>query len=336
MKRLTTFCVALFLFSVFSFLAYQHQHKPRIFILHSYSAKMPWVQGLDRGIKNVFGDKAYISLRYFYMDHKFYSSLRYRERTGRALQTIIAEWRPDILIAFDEDAHTLAAQEFSHSNKVKVILAGITDTKRWTEYETIPNLTGVTEQIPVRAIREILSLLFRNQKRIYYLSDNSTVAKALDETIVKQNWGSYTLVKHKRVNTLEEWRAAVEEAEQTADILLVSTYQKISEGKRFVPPPTLVKWMNAHCQIPIVGIYESYIIDGGTLAIAISSLEQGQTAAQLALNIIEKKLTIQNVPLIHGKTFSLFLQKEQLLKRFPDAQIPVILDAFSEVPKGRN
>ena len=77
--------------------------------------------------------------------------------------------------------------------------------------------------------------------------------------------------------------------------------------------------------------YEAFIIDGGMLAIAISSLEQGYTAAWLALNIIEKKLTIQEIPLLHGKTFSLFIQKKMLLKRFPQVHIPVILDGFFQI-----
>lgn len=162
------------------------------------------------------------------------------------------------------------------------------------------------------------------------MSDDSKAAKTLDKSIMKEDWGSYELVAHRRVKTFTQWKAAVFEAAKRADILLVSVYQTIMDGEKEVDPEQLVRWMNEHSQIPVVGVYESFIIDGGMLAIAISSMEQGYTAAWLALNIIEKKLTIQEIPLLHGKTFSLFIQKEMLLKRFPYVHIPVILDAFSK------
>lgn len=328
-KRLISLCTALFLFVTFSFLAYQRQHKPRIFILHSYNKAMPWVQSLNQGIKNVFDDKAYISLRYFYMDTKHFHSHSHKEHIRKALHTIITSWRPDIIIAFDEDAQKLAAQEFGNSN-VKIILGGIIDNKAWSSYESITNITGITEQIPIRAIREILSLIFRHQKRIYYLSDDSTTAKIFDKSIINNDWGSYELVTHKRVKTLNQWKAAVHEAESKADILLISTYQTIMEEKKPMSPKRLVHWTTKHSRIPAVGIYESFVVDGGMLAIAISSLEQSYTAAWLALNIVEKKLAIENIPLIHGKTFSLFMRKEKLLQRFPIVHIPVILDTFSQ------
>ena len=329
-KRLTIFCTGLFLLAVFSFLGYQRQHKPRIFVLHSYNANMPWVQSLNQGMRNIFSDKAYISLRYFYMDTKHYHSKLYLERIGKALSATLDAWQPDILIAFDQEAQNMVVQKFANSKATKVILAGITDSNRWLEYDKTPNFTGITEQIPVKAIREILSLIFRNQKRIYYLSDDSIAAKTLDKTLRLQDWGSYELVAHKRVKTFAQWQAAVNEAGKKADILLVSIYHTIVDGKKQVKPRYLVSWMNKHSRIPVVGVYESFIIDGGMLAIAISSLEQGYTAAWLALNIIEKKLSIQDVPLIHGKTFSLFMHKKTLMKRFPDIHIPVILDAFSK------
>ncbi|STX48947.1 ABC-type uncharacterized transport system, periplasmic component [Legionella hackeliae] len=291
---------------------------------------MPWVQSLNEGVRKILGDKTYISLRYFYMDTRRHHSKGYRERVRRELVDAINAWQPDILIAFDNDAQNMVVEEFHSPGKLKIILAGITNSKRWLEYEKIPHVTGITEQIPVKAIGEILSLIFHNQKRIYYLSDNSEAAKTLDKDIAKQDWGSYELVAHKRVDTFAQWQNAVEDAQQNADILLVSIYHAITDGKKRIKSRYLVNWMNEHSNIPVVGVYESFIIDGGILAIAISSLEQGYTAAWLALNVLEKKISIQDIPLLHGKTFSLFIHKEVLQNRFPSVHIPVIIDAFSK------
>ena len=87
--------------------------------------------------------------------------------------------------------------------------------------------------------------------------------------------------------------------------------------------------MNQYSKLPVVGLYESFMVDGGMLAIAISSMEQGLTAAQMALKVVEKKIEIKEIPVQQGRTFSLFIDKPELLKHFPDAQIPMILDAFA-------
>jgi ABC-type uncharacterized transport system substrate-binding protein len=290
---------------------------------------MLWVQSINQGIKAVFADKAYISLRYFYMNTKAIRSEAYLDHLGKALRRTIKSWKPDILIAFDEDAQKLALRDYGHSASIKVILAGISDYKQWVDYDKAENVWGIREHMPVKAICEILSLMFHDKKRIYYLSDNSTIAKTLDQRISTENWGKFQIIAHKRVDTLAEWQKAVAEAGQKADILLVSVYQTLKDGNKEINSKQLVAWMNRNSTIPVVGVYESFIVDGGLLAIAISSQEQGYMAASLALNRIEKRLTTQKNSLLHGKTFSLFMQKERLLKRFPEVNIPVILDTFS-------
>ena len=322
----------LFLLLVVTFLAYQRSHKPRVFILHSYNQELPWVQSLNRGVAQVFGDKAYMNLRYFYMDTKSLHPNRYLERMNTIITKAIAAWKPDIIIAFDYDAHNLVRKQFANNPKIKLVLAGVADSKRWAEYESTPNITGITEQIPVNAIREILSLIFPHQKRIYYLSDDSASARQLDEEMSNENWSTFKLVR-RRVKTFAEWKAAVREAGKSADIILVSTFYTITDGSQQINPTQLIRWMNENSRIPSVGMYESFIINGGMMAIAISGSEQGHTAAWLALNILEKKMSIQNIPLIHGKTFSFFVNKPLLQKKFPKIHIPEILDAFSKFHK---
>ncbi len=335
-KSLTPVMTGIFLVLVFSFLGYQRVHKPRVFVLHSYDKKMPWVERINQGISQVFKDKAYISLRYFYMDTKNRDSKPYLNRISKAALAAIYAWKPDILIACDSDAQNLVNKYFSKSENIKIILTGVTDSRQLPAYEKSKHITAITEEIPVIAVREILSLIFRQQRRIYYLSDDSSTSKTLEKNMLDQNWGSYDLIKHMRVKTFKEWQAAVRDAGKNADILLVSVYNSIKDGKRHVSPAKLVSWMNDNSPIPVVGVYESFILDGGKIAIAISSIEQGYSAAWMAFNLIENKLSMTDIPLMHGKTFSLFIDKNKLQKSFPRAQVPVILDAFSRANKQLN
>jgi ABC-type uncharacterized transport system substrate-binding protein len=330
MKKPAILATTLFLVIAFGFLAYQRMHKPRVFILHSYAKSMPWVQSLNQGIKQIFEDTQYVSLRYFYMDTKRKTSKRYLERISQTAIRAISAWNPDIVIAFDDNAQKMVGEKLTHKKNCKVIFAGITDSQHLYQYETDANVTGVLEQIPLRAIKEVLSLVFHHKKRIYYLSDDSNTAKALDKNIIGNNWGSYKLVAHKRVKTFKQWQKAVLEAQKKADIILVSVYHTIKEGKKQVDPKKLVSWMNKNSKIPTVGIYESFIVDGGWIAIAVSSIEQGYTAAWLALKSIEKQISFADIPFVRSKTFHLYIRKNKVKKHFSYAHIPMILDVFSK------
>ena len=311
------------------FLAYQRLHKPRILVVHSYHPQMPWVQSLNTGIRSIFANKAYISVRYFYMDAKHKNSKRYMRRIEHSIENSIRAYKPEVIIAFDPDAQTVIANLLRKGLTRRVIFAGITSERRLGLFTKLPNVTGITEKIPIIAIREILSLIFRERRKIYYLSDDSKAARHLDKDISQQNWGSYQIVRHKRVTTLKAWKEAIIEAQQQADIILVSVYHSLRDKKRWVDKKELVRWTNTHSQLPVVGLYESFVIDGGLLSIAISSLEQGLAAAKIAFQLVENKKDIATFPLQQGKTFSLFINKKQLQQRFSDAHIPMILDAFS-------
>lgn len=329
-KSIITILTTLFLLVVITFLAYQRSHKPRIFILHSYSQNQPWVESLNDGVSQVFGGKAYMNLQYFYMNRNHKHALRYHDRINKTVLDNIKAWRPDIIIAFDYHAQKLVRENFANNPKIKLVLAGVTDSKRWQEYKHIPNITGITEQVPVEAITEILSLILKHKKRVYFLSDDSPSARNVSEVIGQENWGSFELVAHRHVKTFTEWKNAVHEAEKSADVLLVSTFYSITDNGQQIQPNRLVNWMNEHASIPAIGVYESFMINGGMMAIAISGKEQGYLAAGLALSVIEKKRCIQNMPLLHGKTFSLYLDKAKFHKHFPKLHIPVILDSLSK------
>lgn len=328
-NRIATFGTLLFLVVSFAFLSYQRLHKPRILVIHSYHESMPWVKSLNRGIKKVFGDKAYLSLRYYYMNTKFQNSKRHIAQMQRLLKAIINSWHPDLILAFDHDAQDVLINLEKQGIHTPIIFASISDEKHFAMFNHDSNIAGITEHIPIRAVREILSLLFRHQRRVYYLSDDSTAARLLEKDIVHSNWGGFELIQHRRVKTVKAWKKAVKEAEKQADILLISMYHTLKDGKHHVNHRQLVKWMNQEISIPVVGLYETYMIDGGLISIAISGQEQAYIAARLALDVIEKKASIKDIPVIRGKTFSLFIEKDALVKRFPDVHIPVILDAFA-------
>lgn len=320
-----------FLIIVIGFLFYQRSHKPRVFVLHSYSKNFSWVKSVNLGIKQVFNDKSYISLRYYYMNTKTPHHSSYLKRVARDAKKAIDAWQPDILIAVDNNAQNLVAKHYENKTNMKIVLAGTTpDILNYKMIKNKPNVAGIFEVIPVRAIKEVLSLVFHHKRRIYYLSDNSNTAKSIEKNILDSHWGKYTLVEHQRVNTFAQWKKAIQQAQSKADIVLVSVFQTLTDKGKLISSRKVIEWSNQHSKIPIVGIYEFFIINGGLMAIAVSGIEQGYTAAWITLQVIEKKLNIAELPILPSKNFSLYIRKKQLKSKFPDAHIPVILGTISK------
>jgi len=172
--------VAIFLLFAFGFLLYERTHKIKVFVLHSYSKTMPWVSDLNKGIEIAFKNKNYIDVRYFYMDTKRKHSDAYLHRISIASRKAIHNYKPDILLAFDTYAESLVAQHFVDNDEMNVVVAGLTKNKAILKYKKAQNVTGVIEQIPVKAIREVLSLIFYKKRRLYIITDDSASAKKLN------------------------------------------------------------------------------------------------------------------------------------------------------------
>ncbi len=325
-----TTLIFLFLLIAFSFIAYQRTHKLRVFVIQSYHSNMSWVKGLHAGMDQVFKKKRYIDIRQFYMNTKHKHSNAYLKRISREAISAIRQYKPDVIIAFDTHAQKWVASKFINSPKYKIVLAGVTESSDLKRFKAAKNITGVLEKIPINAIQEVLALMLPNSKRIYYISDNSITSHQLDKDISQEDWGRFKLVEHTKVKTFQQWKKEVLAAQKKADVILLSTYKTILDGKKHISPTKLIQWSLANSKVPIIGLYESFIDDGGYLAISVASFEQGYTAAKIANFILEKKLTVDKVPFLTSQTFQLQLRKQKVLKHYPNIHITVILEAFSK------
>lgn len=324
------FLILIFLLVSFTFIIYQRTHKLRVFILHSYHPTMSWVRGLESGVAQVFKKRHYIDVRSFYMNTKNKYSKDYLKRIGRDAIAAIKRYKPNIVIVFDMNAQKLIAKKLLNKPNYSIVLAGVTDSRDLIKFKSSPNITGVLEKIPVKAIKEVLSLMFKKGRKIYYLSDDSATARQLDKDVPYDDWGEFKIVAHKKAITFSQWKKYVLEAQSTADMILISTYHTIINKKKHMSLIKLVDWTLKHSRIPVIGLDESFISSGGYLSISVASYEQGYTAAKIAMFILEKKVKIDKIPFIKSQMFQLQMRKQKVLKYYPMVEIPLILEAFSK------
>ena len=88
--------------------------------------------------------------------------------------------------------------------------------------------------------------------------------------ITRYDWKPLALVDSRRVATLEDWQAAVKQAQRTADVIIVS----IDEGMRHsATDPTIASVTNSQLDggeltIPVLGLTLSNVEDGCMAAVA--------------------------------------------------------------------
>ena len=87
--------------------------KPRILVLHSTSQDSAWAQQMDRGMRQALQvNRRPISVDWLYLDAGSPMSARETEETRAEARRSIDRIDPDVLIAVDDEANALVAQDF--------------------------------------------------------------------------------------------------------------------------------------------------------------------------------------------------------------------------------
>lgn len=320
----------IFVVLTMGFLVVQRMNKPRILILQSYSTKMNWVNEVDDGLNSIFDKTGYISLRRFYLNTKQRNTFNDLYHINQTSIKLINRWQPNVIIAVDDYAQILAAKYYINHPKIKIIFAGIGDSYRDYGYQEAKNVTGVVEHYAFPAIKEILPLLFPHKEKLYYLSDQSKTATLSFEQLNKFNWQPFQLRQKKEVMTFKQWKIAVKSAQKKADILLIGTYYIIREKGKVVPSKTLVKWTITHSRIPVIGLGESFVDNGGYIAIAPSGKEQGKIAAEMALQVINQNKTPDDIPILKNSIFQITIRASALKRHLYQHKIPLLVKALAK------
>ena len=303
--------------------------KPRVLVLHSYATDYSWVNDINKGILRRL-DKYSYNMRWHYMDTKRHPSEHFKQRAGASALAMIDEWDPHIIIAVDDNAQKWVTRHLIDHPKIKIVFTGVNGTLEDYGFQDAKNVTGVLERLPFEAFRTaFIDFLGDKGKKIVHISDNSTTSTMVKKELDKINWQPLDLVKSIKIDTFEEWKKEVNDVNDNADFLLITHYHTLkysAEDQRMVPPIDVVKWTEENTNIPIVGSWGFFVEDGGSMAIAVSPFEQGEEAAQMAINLLAGE-EIHNIPIKTGKLFMLYIREEGMKRR--NISVPLLFESFA-------
>ena len=319
--------------------------KPRILVLHSYDLDYTWVRDINVGINRILRGKAY-NMRWHYMDTKRNPSNEFRERAGLLARRIIDEWKPDLIIAVDDDAQKYAVMNYARTGgkgddgkrKLQIVFAGINGSPKPYGYDQAINATGILERKQWQAVKNLIEESVRprvpanREVRIAYVGDTSGSVKEDTKFLEAVDWKPFKLYSSKLVGTYDEWKAEVRRANEEADVLITTNYRRIQESatndKRMVEPADLVKWTEDNTpKIPVIGTNGFYVEDGGMIALATSPFEQGEVAARMAVDVLDKKKDPKSIPVQQTQEFIVYLRADRV--RSNDFHVPRVYESFA-------
>lgn len=334
MNRLRLILISLFLAGSVAVVVAYNLHKPRVLVLQSYDLGYPWTREVSVGVHRVLDEHSHFAVRWFYMDTKRHPWPEFKQKMGLAARQSIDHWKPDVIIAVDDDAQEFVTRHYVNHPSIRIVFAGVNGGVEPYGFVGAGNVTGIFERKDWPALKETLLTLRRQRTatgplRVAHIGDNSKSVEQDDQHMRDFDWRPLINLPSRKVGTFDEWKRAVTEAQDQADFILTTNYRKISRSaaeRNLVAPEEVVAWTVANSRVPVVGTNGFFVEDGGELAIGTSPFEQGEVAARIALQLLAGSAA-KDIPYASSRQFVVYMRSARLHQR--GLELPPLYEAFA-------
>lgn len=294
----------------------------KVLLLHSYHRGYPWVDAITRGVRMALSD-ADVDLQIVYMDTKRHTDETFKQRAGESVKSVVAEWKPDVIIVADDNAQRYFAESYMGRDDVQIVGCGI-NAKPETYGYPATNATAILERPHFRQTMAMLHRLVPQARRIGVLSDDSPTSRGalqfMDDTSL-----DCRIVSREMVATFGEWKDAVRRLETTADAIAIYMYHtlKSADSTESLEPTSVVRWTMDNSSLPVVGFFIFAVDDGALCGYLESGVEHGMRAGAIALEILAGKTAgqIETVTVLEGQSMLNLKTAQKLGLTIPDSVI---------------
>lgn len=359
-RKLSILFAVLFVLGTLALAVHHNLTQKRVLILHSYDPSYSWTRDVSSGIRRVLDTYPEWLVRWHYMDLKRRPWPEARETAGAQARRVIEEFKPDVVIAVDDDAQALVGKYFVDDPHVNWVFAGVNGGVKDYGYVGAKNVTGVFERKQLDAVRDAMlasraladpasanaagndaATAAPAPLRIMHLGDRSHSVKLDDALIRSFDWQPLQYAGSTLVKTYSQWQAAVLSAAERTDALFVSNYRRLVrydckidvdvkdcvDDPSLVSPREVVAWTEINSPVPIIGGNGFYVEDGGMFAIGPSGFEQGTDAARLAVRILAEGARPDSLTQLSTQEFVVFMRPTQMA--IHNFRLPYLYEAFA-------
>lgn len=275
----------------------------KVLYLDSYHPGYEWSDGILRGVKSVLSDTG-VLLEVHYMDTKRNQELSFIENAGREAKQKIDEFKPDVLIAADDNASEFLVMPFYRNADLPVVFCGVNWDEKKYGYP-YSNTTGMVEVDPIEPMLEYFAYFTKGDRFAYVSGDTLTdhvIYREINERYFAGKLQFYV------VKDFSEYRQLIKRIQHELDGLILNNNVGIaewdhqqavafSETEIVIPTSTTAPWMAEYT----------------LFAVAKFPDEQGAWAARAALDVLEGK-RVDQIPLTTNR-FSILTANMRIAKQ---------------------
>jgi len=271
----------------------------KILLIHSYHEEYPWVAAITAGVRKALAGQN-ITLNIFYMDTKRNNSDAWKIKAGEQAQKIVDTWKPDAVIAADDDAQIFVTQRYV--NKAPwFVFCGVNGDP--ADYKLpASNVTGIIERPffteSLGYLKQILRYSSRAVNKAVVISDTgATSIGALSYMRSEAKDTGFKVLGYYLISDFSGWQKRITEYNAEETVICIYTYHTIRGigTAANMDPQQVLQWTAANCIVPTVGFLD-FAIEGGLLCGMVESGEEhGYEAARMALDLLRGK-DIRSLP----------------------------------------
>lgn len=276
--------------------------RPRLLVLHSFAESDPWVQGVNQGISaGLATNRRPLLLETYMMNSELISRPEVRRQTRAAARRAIERFRPDLILAVDDEASTFLASLDDLPRHTRILAVSLLQPphdlfRRWSG-----PLAVIRERLPLEPLRTLLEQLHPGRPlRLAALGVASETGQAELAQVRGFDWGPHRLVSSRLVHDVPSWQRAVRALRGQADVLLVIsdfglTADPTDPGRRPGRPTPLAidhliaRWTETHADPLPIGLHVGYSADGGGLSLFPAPEVYGKAAISDALAWLDQR-----------------------------------------------
>ncbi len=265
-----------------------------ILILNSYHQGYSWTDNVVDGINDILNNSNNV-IRVEYMDTKVMKDLTHMNNLYRLYKHKYYNNNFDVIIASDNDAYEFL--KLYHEElfpNTPIVVCGLNEYDNYIS-KTNNSFTGIAEKVDIAGTIDLAIQLFPNTENIYVISDNSSFGNTNQE-LVKETALNYSekinfnYIKTYSINTIID---KIIDLPPNSIIFQAATFKDdfgepldVKAGNEVIHKATTV---------PMFSCWQMHIGTGLIGGMMVNGFQQGQTAANMAKEILNGK-NINEIP----------------------------------------
>ncbi len=248
----------------------------RVLWVDSYHRGYEWSDGIERGIRDVLAGSGVI-LKTITMDTKRNDSVEFGRKAGLQAKAIVDEFRPDVIIASDDNAQKYLVVPYFKDNALPVVFSGVNWDASMYGYPA-ENITGMVEVEMIEDTVRFLKKYAQGDRIGYLCGDVETERKIVG---IYNNLFFKGKLKPYYVNSMEGFKKEFRRAQEEVDMLIIPNHAGIKDWN----PGEAEKFLADNVSVPTGGVFD-FMSEFVVLTLAKYPEEQGSYAARTALRIL--------------------------------------------------